>query len=290
MTRRALTALALGGAVLALSSAAASARTITWSGYEWHVRGAGVGVPGPNAWSDDGAHVRVDGADLVLSIAPDALGRWASAEIDSPRHLGYGTYRWVVASDVSVLDPADVLGMFTYGGPEPSHNEIDIEASSWAAPAGPAGSATIWQDAEGNLSRSASFPYTNHPPYRNQFTWAPGSVSYRITDATGALLLDWTDRSGTPTPSTETPAINFWRCCHAPDLTRPHSVRLRSFTFAPPGAPDTAAPPVTLRLTRRAFTTAAASSSSASASTTTKDAAPAGCTTTGPASPSRTPS
>jgi hypothetical protein len=92
----------------------ASARTISWSGYTWDVRPPGFGGPGPNDWSDSEANVRVDGTDLVLSIVRDAAGRWTSAEVDNQQHFGYGTYRWVVASELSDLDRYEVLGMFTY--------------------------------------------------------------------------------------------------------------------------------------------------------------------------------
>ena len=99
--------------------ATAVARTISWSGYSWDVRPTGVGSPGSNLWSDSAASVHTEGSDLVLSIVKDASGCWTSAEVDSHRHLGYGTYRWIVASDLSALDAGEVLGLFTYGGSTP---------------------------------------------------------------------------------------------------------------------------------------------------------------------------
>ena len=219
---------------------AAMARTISWSGYTWNVRPAGFGEPGPSQWSDSPANARVEGADLVLSIVKDASGRWTSAELENAQHLGYGTYRWIVASDLSALDADEVLGMFTYGGSSPSNNEIDIEPSHWGNFSWPTGSATVWQDADAGRNASRSFGYSNRPPYVNQFRWEPGKITYLVTDATGATLLRWTLTSGVPTPSAEVPMINYWRYENAPPAAV-RSMRISSFTWIPLGEDD--APP-----------------------------------------------
>ncbi len=215
----------------------ADVRAISWSGYNWDVRPAGFGGPGPNEWSDSEANVHFDGRDLVLAIVRDAAGRWTSAEVDNQRHFGYGTYRWVVASDLSGLDSNEVLGMFTYGGASPSNNEIDIEASHWGDLSWPSGSATVWQDANACRHRVTSFPYSHRPPYVNQFTWAPGRVSYLVTDATGATLFRWTVRTGVPTPSSEVPRINYWLSSSKPP-GRARSIRISSFKWIPLGFKD----------------------------------------------------
>ena len=201
--------------------------------------------PGANDWADSTANVHVQGTDLLLSIVKDSSGRWASSEVDNQQHLGYGTYRWVVATDLSTLDANEVLGMFTYGGSDPSNNEIDIEPSHWGDMSNPSGSATVWQNANAGLSEEHDFNYSNHPPYVNQFTWSPGRIDYLITDATGATLLAWTVTTGVPTPSTEVPVINYWRYNNvAPAGVR--TMRISSFGWAPPGQslpPATTPPP-----------------------------------------------
>jgi hypothetical protein len=214
------------------SVSAAGARTISWSGSTWDVRPAGFGGPGPNAWSDSEANVRVEGTDLVLSIVRDATGRWTSAEVDNQRSLGYGTYRWIVASDLSALDTHEVLGMFTYGGSSPSNNEIDIEASHWGDRSWPTGSATVWQDASAGRHNVRSFPYSRRPPYVNQFTWAPGRISYLVTDATGRTLFRRTVTRDVPSPSSEVPRINYWRDAGAPPAGV-RSMRIASFRWTP---------------------------------------------------------
>jgi hypothetical protein len=216
-----------------LPAGTSQARTISWSGYTWDVRPAGTGQgPGPNDWSDSTANVQVQGSDLLLSIVQEPSGNWTSSEIHNQQHLGYGTYRWVVATDLSGLDANDVLGMFTYGGSDPSNNEIDIEASHWGDRSTPTGSATVWQDADAGLSETRAFSYSNRPPYVNQFTWSPGRIDYLVTDGAGATLFTWTVSTGVPTPSTEVPVINYWRFRNvAPSGVR--TIRVSSFAWAP---------------------------------------------------------
>jgi hypothetical protein len=124
--------------------------------------------------------------------------------------------------------------MFTYGGSDPSNNEIDIEPSHWGGMSNPSGSATVWQNANAGLSEERDFSYSSHPPYVNQFTWSPGRIDYLITDATGATLFAWTVTTGVPTPSTEVPVINYWRFNNvAPSSVR--TMRISSFAWAPLG-------------------------------------------------------
>ena len=215
----------------------ASARTIDWSGRTWDVRPTGFGGPGPNQWSDSTANVSVDNGELVLSVVQDASGRWTCPEISLPQHLGYGTYRWVVDSDLRGIDANDVLGMFTYGGGAPSNNEIDIEAAHWGNLAWPSGSATVWQDAGAGLRESSPFNYAGPPPYLNQFTWSQGSIHYLVLDGTGATVFEWTETSGVPVPSTETPYTNYWRSSGVAPAG-PKSMRIASFTWFPPGDPN----------------------------------------------------
>jgi hypothetical protein len=230
-------------------------RAIRWSGYTWFVRPPGWGGPGPNHWSDSSANARVSGRNLVLSVVRDRSGHWTSTEIDNQRHLGYGTYRWVVASDLSKTDPNQVLGLFTFGGTGPYGDEVDIESSQWGNPLSMDGSAAVWQSTFTHATQFTTFDYSSHPPYVAQFTWSPGKVSFLITDATGAVLLDWAAVGGVPTSSGEVPVINYWRFHGVPpDAVR--SVRISSFTWTPLGASDRDGPGSTRTSGRPASTRA----------------------------------
>jgi len=60
---------------------------------------------------------------------------WTSAEVILDEALGYGTYRFTLASPVDQLDPNAVLGLFTwYDDPAQANREIDIEFSRWGDP------------------------------------------------------------------------------------------------------------------------------------------------------------
>jgi len=106
-------------------------KTINFSGYEWEVRSASSNRGGTdndydagNAWTDS------SGA-LHLRITRKS-GKWACAEVNLTRSLGYGLYRFVV-HDTSNLEPAAVFTMFTWAGVAQSR-EMDIEISQWGDP------------------------------------------------------------------------------------------------------------------------------------------------------------
>jgi hypothetical protein len=107
------------------------AQTITWAGHTWKITNGGMaGVA-----HGDPANVSID-ADKHLHLQiVQRDGKWTSAEAFTTDRMGFGTYQWLIEGDVYEMDPATVLGLFTYG---PTHhigvdaeNEIDIEFSQW---------------------------------------------------------------------------------------------------------------------------------------------------------------
>jgi PKD repeat protein len=208
--------------------------TVTWSGYTWDVRQQGLSGPGPNYWSN--LNVAISGTELVLTVQQQT-GQWRSAEVDCQTHLGYGTYTWVVNTDLSTIDTYEVLGLFTYGDTPPHNNEIDIEAARWGNPGGPAGEWTVYQTTGGNAT--APFNWSTHPPYTCRFKWEPGKVTYTITDGLGATLLSQIVTASVPAPGIEVPVINYWRFVEDENYanyippTGPKSIRIASFTYAP---------------------------------------------------------
>jgi hypothetical protein len=102
-----------------------------FSGYDWNVRTIAADRGGlnnlydaDNAWLDkSGAlHLRINRRD----------GKWACAELELNRSLGYGTYNFVVG-DTTHLEPAAVLSLNTFDdwGGDQHYRELDIEMSRW---------------------------------------------------------------------------------------------------------------------------------------------------------------
>jgi hypothetical protein len=125
-----------GGAVIRVAvvpgnpSTRSASHMLEFSGYEWTIRAAPSDRGGPNAY--DPANATTDPAGALHLRIAGAPGKWTCAELSLTRSLGYGSYEFVV-DDVSNLDPAAVLTMFTWDGPaaDQNHRELDIEISRW---------------------------------------------------------------------------------------------------------------------------------------------------------------
>ena len=115
------------------ASARAAHHTVQFSGYEWIARSAPSDRGGTNDYDPANAWTDEQGA-MHLRIAGEAP-RWTCAEVRLTRRLGYGSYRFVVR-EVSHLEPAAVLTLFTWDGPaaDQNHREMDIEISRWGNP------------------------------------------------------------------------------------------------------------------------------------------------------------
>jgi hypothetical protein len=112
-------------------------KTITFSGYQWDVRVAGIGGPGPNLWDDANVHVDDQGwLHLKLTSVTNAAGNteWHCAELSTQQRLGFGRYQFQVIGRIDKLDRNVVLGLFKYPTPDVGQdgtNEIDIEFARW---------------------------------------------------------------------------------------------------------------------------------------------------------------
>jgi hypothetical protein len=109
----------------------APTKPLKFSGYDWNIRTIASDRGGLNNLYDaDNAWTDASGA-LHLRIKKRA-DRWACAEVELARSLGYGTYIFVVR-DTSRLEPAAVLSMNTFDdfGGEQHFREWDVEMSRW---------------------------------------------------------------------------------------------------------------------------------------------------------------
>lgn len=160
---------------------AAGAKTLTFSGYQWTVRANGVGGPGPNNWSESNAWVDAAG-QLHLKITK-VKTRWYCGEVFLNQRLGFGEYKWKLASRVDRLDRNVVLGLFNYPtadvGPDAT-NEIDIEFARWGSAKAPAGNFTVWPAKAGLAPTTHTYAINLKNAYStHKFLWSPSSIFFQ---------------------------------------------------------------------------------------------------------------
>jgi len=198
-------------------------RVLDFAGHRWRVKHFDCPVgPGGNFFSAAADHVRVDedGA-LHLRIARRE-GRWTASEVVLERSLGYGRYVFTVRGDVDQLDPAAVLGLFTWDPfADAPHRELDIEFSRWGDPDAGSNAQFVVQpfSAPGHLERFRVEPQGAPPLTTNLIEWTPGRVRFAIyagrhpADAIDDLdpIHTWTFAGdGVPTEGREAARINLW--------------------------------------------------------------------------------
>jgi len=201
--------------------------SLQWSGYDWIVRG-GNGTPGPCAWTPSNVSVD-DQHRLHVKIAK--LGdTWYCSELHTQMATGYGTYTWKIASDLRGLDPAAVLGLFTY---DPmgviDNSEVDVEVAKWNQPSDPNNAGFAIQPSEIDPAHRQLRFRVGAPPYTAKLTWAPQGVALSVTDGDGKT----TDFVGFPprAPAQTTQAlIDLW-LFHGTAPARSNEVVLSSFHY-----------------------------------------------------------
>lgn len=105
-------------------------RYIDWSSFRWRVKQGALTGPGPNAFSDDTANVRVD-QDGRLHLGIDYRdGVWYCAEIVLDHALGYGVYTFRLDSRVDNLNYNTIFAGFLF---DTSGQEFDMEFSQFLA-------------------------------------------------------------------------------------------------------------------------------------------------------------
>jgi hypothetical protein len=189
---------------------------IVFSGLSWHVRNSDdvPRGPGPNYFSRDNVFVDEDGR-LHLTVTK-TRDRWSCAEVIGATSIGYGTYRFYVASAVAALDPNIVVGLFTWSDdPAFNNREIDIEFSRWGDRASASGQFVVQPGTDArNVYRFEQPPDAQST---HSFVWKPDAVDFssfhgfRIAASNPAdLIAQWSRFEGVPVPGGEAPRINFW--------------------------------------------------------------------------------
>ena len=205
--------------------------SVRFAGRTWTIKESVTPVgPGPNLFA--AANVSVDSRGLQLRIAGTGAG-WTCAEVAAEGSFGYGTYVWTVASDVMGLDPAAVLGMFTWSPDTADANrEIDIEFGRLGDDPAPTPTGRFTVQAKVLLGSPA---FTLPPSRRSRHTlsWERGRVTFE-SSTPGATPVRWSvSAAAVPRPGGRvTPRVNLWLHRGA-EPQAPQRVTVESFTYAP---------------------------------------------------------
>lgn len=224
------------GEATAASAATVAPTTVVFSGSSWAVKtSTGPVGPGPNVFSDSPQNVWVDASGQLHLRITHRDGQWQSAEVVLDHSLGYGTYRFDLASSIGGLDPNVVLGLFTWSDdPAYHHREIDIEAARWGATAADNAQYVVQPSSTaGNLRR---FVQPDVAPTSHAFTWTQKSVSFRSASASDATIASWTYTGrSVPRAGTERTRVNLWLAGGVPPTNGAEvEVVLSAFSFTPP--------------------------------------------------------
>lgn len=206
---------------------------LLFSGYLWTPRNSTWAMPGPNAWSSSNAWVDLTGK-LHLALKQNAMGKWQSAEVQSDRIFGYGTYKWSVETPLNNFDPNVALGMFTATHFATNHEpgELDIEVSRWTRWKEPKSAQFAVQPAQvkGHLFRTD----VANAPQEFHMSWTPWAVEFWVTSY-GETISDWYFMGpGIPEPADHHVAINLWQALSQPPSDgQPVEVVLTGFKYEP---------------------------------------------------------
>jgi len=232
---------AKGGAVVAVATAKGEAslrpvsRTLHFSGYEWEIRGL-PSTRGGTANTYDPANAWTDENGLLHLRIAQGLGQWTCAEVNLTRSLGYGSYLFDVR-DVSQLEPAAVLSMFTWDDAitDPEHRELDMEISRWGDPANKNAQYVVQPYyIPANVAR---FTLPSGPLIYS-FRWEPGRVTFRTVrkpaGGAEAPVQESTFTSGVPMPGGESVHMDLYVYGRGKSpLTSESEVVIEKFEYLP---------------------------------------------------------
>jgi hypothetical protein len=200
--------------------------TLQFSGYTWVQRNSPYyGGPASNCFAPD--HATVDDlGQLHLSLASvpsiPSLGL-CGGEIWLARSLGYGRYRIHTVGRIDNLDPAAVLGMFTWApDARPAHLEMDIELSRWCVPDDPDNAQYVVQpfNLPGHLVRFPIQLTDESTELTFLMDWGPAAVTFSVyrghhfgDPPSVDLIFQHVFTDGVPVPGQERFRFNLWRNC-----------------------------------------------------------------------------
>ena len=187
-------------------------RKLTFSGYEWLVKGSDKRVgPGPCFFGDGEENVWVDAEGQLHLRIDQRDGVWRSAEVVAAPSLGYGRYTFHLAGGAERINENAVLGLFTWDNDPAYHNrEIDVELARWGDPKSDNCQFVVQPyQTEGDMVR---FEATlNGAPSSHSFDWGPERVVFE-SKCRGEVIRAWTYTGpNVPPCGKEQARINLWQ-------------------------------------------------------------------------------
>jgi hypothetical protein len=174
-------------------------------------------------------------------------GRLECSEIVLLDNLSYGTYRWVVATDLSRLANSLTLGLFLWSDSDDfAHREIDIEAGVWGTPRGAAGARNNRVDrppqedmqfvlqpftVPGNMVRFSLGTFKG--PSVHSFTWTPGRIAFETTNGGRVVKRFVLDRGVPPPGPDQHVRINLWNTTRELATDGVAEVVVKDFSYEP---------------------------------------------------------
>ena len=222
------------------NAAAATQKTIQFSGYTWYVEESGQTkvFPGPNYFSSSSQNAWVDTNGMLHLKITYSNGKWYCPEVTTTKTLGYGTYAFYLASKVDNIDKNVVLGLFAYK--DDSH-EIDIEFSKWIIRANNSWYTVQPQPYVQGVTQQ-SFNLTQKGDYTTHyFTWKPTSVYFESfgghypigKEPPGNIFKSFTSSAHVSATGVKA-HMNLWIFqSTAPSNGLPYEVIVKNFTYTP---------------------------------------------------------
>jgi uncharacterized protein (TIGR03437 family) len=211
-------------------------RELTFAGQPWAVKASQAPVgPGNCIFSDSPDSVFLDSQGQLHLRVVNKNGTWSCAEVYSRAAVGYGVYRWTLAS-APALDPSVVMGSFTWADAQANARELDVEFG-FSQAGGTTNSQFVVQPASqvGNLQR-ITIPASG--PVTFKMTWLPTGILFQAflgVDDTGIKLQEWT-YGGTPVPadqSYENFRFNLWLNGSPPASGQTREAVVSNFAYEP---------------------------------------------------------
>lgn len=216
-----------GGPVLAISTvsgAPSHPKIVHFSGYDWEARQK-YSNRGGKVNPYDAGNITVDQDGLLHLKITKRGDQWICAEVKLQQSLGHGLYRFKV-HDVSNMDTAAVLTMYTWGTNERFNREMDVEVSSFGDPVADNNAQFVVQP----YYQASNVSHFHIPPGAATFSfrWQPGAVLFSSDTASHHF------KSGVPDPGGEFVHINLYAFGKARvPMKDPTEVVIESFTYSP---------------------------------------------------------